>query len=192
MRSKFSRFIETSWLVNKTRFCFIISSTILQIALLVMTIIDYSNLKQTTGLVQELKIERYKREVYVTISLIGNEKFYYQEYIKRFLDKGYFTLKKSDMVSFYTTSKMYHKRMLLFAAGDPFNTKYHPIFNINKEKSFLSVFLFHFYRNSLLAILFYISLAGSFFYTIPYVAVTNWKNRIVVLSIVAIYGYLFY
>lgn len=180
------------WRKNKTWSIFLIVTVVLHVILFAAAITDFVQLRKISGTIDDISLDRYKKELYLKLNINADENTYYQVYYKRFQEDQVFDLEKNTNFSFYTTKKKYRKNKAVLSNDPSSGFSYYPIFCINSKKSFEPVLLFHIYRNSIFTLLLYISLAGSLFYSIPYVTITNWRNRILVLCLVAIYVYLFY
>lgn len=180
------------WNRDRVLFVFLFAAGVLHILWLFLTFIDCMELRKVDGTITSVDISNYKKETYVKLRLSSDKNIYYQVYYKRFQDDAISDLDNGNTVTFYTTAIEYKKRRAILSSDEASSFKYYPIFNINNNKKFFDVFLFHLYRNSFFTILLYISIAGSLFYLIPFAATTNWKNRIIILAIVAAYVWFFY
>lgn len=157
-----------------------------------ISVVDYATMTKLEARIAFVKTQSGKYTS-VKIKLDNSENLYYQDYHGRFYDENAFDLQKGKLVTFYTTESQYHKpKPLLQASSDSNNFYYYPIFNVNSEKSFLSVFFYHFYKNSILNIILLISIVSTFFYSAPIVMTCGWKKRIILLMLAAMAFYLLY
>lgn len=176
---------------NKVISLGIFLSLLLIIWQLTISYLDYSNLKKVNGQIKEIQLNnRKKPSVKILIKDDGNT--YYQKYSYRFSDNEVFKLRKDEFVYFFTTKNPRYSNGPLIGNYGQEGFYYYPLFNINSNKNYFSVFLQRFYEVSVLNIVMLASIAVSAFYSIFLLTLTSWKNRIFPACIMIILFWLLY
>lgn len=193
MQKKLSVFEKLSLLTNRKNILsiFLLFSLILFMRLLTISVIDYQNLQEVKGEIDNIKIVSYVSER-VTVKIEEDSNIYYQEYYKRLKDSELNLITKGDVITFFTTKNKKRIVKSIFASNSFKQFDYYPIFSINRDKNFIDVFLYCFYRNTLLNIITNIFVIGTLFYSIPSIAVASWPKRLITIAIAAFFLWLYY
>jgi len=157
-----------------------------------MTVETYSGLVKVSGTVDSIDYWKDGKSHVLELNLMGDKRFFHQEFSRRFADNSASDVRPGVAISFYTSLKVFKVEKTFLAASDfrPFN--YYPVFNINNDKSFLDVFLFYFYRPSVLTLLLHIAIVASVVYNFSNAVHSKGFHRILILLLICMMFWLMY
>lgn len=184
--------IKMLWSTNKPLLISLLLFILLFIRLLVSTFYIYTNLSAIYGNVKKISVSNDNSKIYATLILQNDDKLYYQRYSHRFFDEALVTLKVGKSLNFYTSKSSIYKSPPLWNDGHRKGFYYFPIFNVNTPKSILDIFLFNFYRLTVLNFLLYISIVATIIYSFYYIVHSSGLARGLFFVFLAVMFWLWY